>query len=56
MSWKRQSLRHSIAAKKGWMKRKLKKRAKRYVVRKTISSAVGMPGADDLLELNDSRD
>jgi len=56
MAWRRQSLRHSIAARKGWIKRKIKKRVKRYVIRKAASTAAGVPGADEILEANETRD
>lgn len=56
MAWHRQSLRHKIAAKKGWIKRKLKKKVKRYIVRKAITTAVGAPGSDEVLEANETRD
>lgn len=61
MTWKenpplfsKKARRHSKAAKKGHRRKKFKKKIKKFVVKKIISSAIGLPDVSDIGEVEDN--
>jgi len=61
MTWPRERMRHSVASRKGWRKRRLKedikegvKEAGKHLIKKGITTAAGVPDISDV-EVTDER-